>query len=228
MFGYSSVSPPVVWSPTYLHLPLLFNYSWFHFHNYPPFLKTSPYMIINLLIDIYGKYSSKINTEMLKDSMYIWQRTHYACISESESPHSNVTPSSIHRPISSLHFNWQLCDTTFCKCAIILSSVDGHLGCVHFIWWQMARVSVLRYRILWEILSRVVYLIFCLFVCLHFIRILSSQPSSSCLDYMAIYPTQVHFSLIRRNSLPCKQSYFLKHFWFMRNIFPCIVASIFP
>lgn len=27
--------PPVVWSPTYLHLPLLSNYCGFHFHNYP-------------------------------------------------------------------------------------------------------------------------------------------------------------------------------------------------
>lgn len=60
--GYPSVSPPVVWSPTYLSLPLLFNYSCFHFHNYPPFLKTSPYMVTNLLFDIYGKYSSNIHT----------------------------------------------------------------------------------------------------------------------------------------------------------------------
>lgn len=89
----------------------------------------------------------------------------------------NVPPSSIHLPISQLHFNWQLWDTTFCECATIHSSADGHIGYVHFLWRQRNSVSVLRYRILWEILSRVVYLPF-----LHFIRILRSQPSSSCLE----------------------------------------------
>lgn len=142
----------------------------------------------------------------------------------------NVPPSSIHLPISQFHFNWQLWDTTFCKCATSHSSVDGHIGYVHFLWRQRNSVSVLRYRILWEILSRVVYLTF-----LHFIRILRSKPSSSCLEvgrvtaWIYALLSNKKNSLTRRTLCPVnREFFFLKRFKFMGNIsfLLCFVASI--